>query len=130
MNSRIGNIENKDGNWDRVGLWLSGVCVVHCLLTPIIVAVLPMGSSFLDLDTWTHWVLGLLLIPTVFIGVRSSIKNGRPARIRGYFFLGGLLVFLGLLAGEYSGEFAESILTIIGGILLVIGHWQNWKGGQ
>jgi len=124
----IRDLDNKDGFWDRIGLWLSGVCAIHCLMTPIIVAVLPIGSNFFDLDSWTHWILGALLVPTVLIGIRSSIKNGRPSYIRSLFFGGGLLVVLGLLAGEFHSHSLESVLTFIGSIVLVAGHWKNWRG--
>ncbi len=128
MSSSIPNIENTEGFWDRVGLWLSGICVIHCVLTLVFFAALPLGSTVFDFDTWTHFVLALLLVPTVAIGYRSSIKKGRPFYIRMLFLVGGSLVLVGLLAGELYSETAESILTILGSTGLVIGHWKNWRG--
>jgi len=130
MSTRLGNIENTDGYWDRLGIWLSGLCVIHCVLTPLLLTALPISSSFFNFESWTHWILALLLIPTVVIGFRSSIRKGRATYVRVLFLLGGLLVLAGLLVGENYPEIAETILTIIGGLFLVAGHWKNWKGDK
>ena len=61
---------------DRLGIALSGICIVHCLITPIALTVLPIFtlSSFVE-DILFHQLMLWLVLPTsalaLFIGCRK-----------------------------------------------------------
>lgn len=111
------------GRLDRMGVLLSGLCAVHCVLGIVIVAGLGLGGGLL-LDPAIHRV-GLLLA-TVIAGVAiglGAIQHRRPlpfvVAMTGLSFMGGGL------AVEHGIE--EAVLTIIGVTLVSAGHILNLR---
>ena len=111
------------GRLDRIGLALSCLCAVHCVLGIVIVAGLGLGGAFL-LDPAIHRV-GLLLA-TIVAGVAiglGAIQHRRAApfvvAMMGLSFMGGAL------AVEHGPE--EAVLTIIGVSLVALGHVLNLR---
>ena len=111
------------GKLDRIGLALSCLCAVHCVLGIVIVAGLGLGGAFL-LDPAIHRV-GLLLA-TIVAGVAiglGAIQHRRAApfvvAMMGLSFMGGAL------AVEHGPE--EAVLTIIGVSLVALGHVLNLR---
>lgn len=111
------------GKFDRLGLVLSGLCAVHCVLGLVIVAGFGLGSSLL-LDPVVHRV-GLLLatlIAGVAIGL-GAIQHRRAAPF--VVAMTGLTFMGGALAVEHGPK--EAVLTIIGVALVAIGHLLNLR---
>lgn len=111
------------GRLDRVGIALSCLCAVHCVVGLVLVAGLGLGSTFL-LDPIIHRV-GLLLatvVAGVAIGV-GAVRHRRPlpfvVAMTGLSFMGGAL------AVEHGPD--EVLLTIIGVTLVAAGHILNLR---
>ena len=109
------------GRLDRVGVVLSSLCAVHCVLGIVIVAGFGLGGG-LFLDPAIHRI-GLLLatlIAGVAIGL-GALQHRQPlpfvVAMTGLSFMGGGL------AVEHGVE--EAVLTIIGVTLVAAGHVLN-----
>lgn len=109
---------------DSVAIGVSFACLVHCLALPLIIALLPAWSAWLDVPEAFHvWIL-------VFAAPFSLTVLLRAARGRLWFaplWLGiaGLVAMgLALLAGNTT---METVVTTIGGILLASAHLMNWR---
>ena len=109
------------GRLDRVGVVLSSLCAVHCVLGIVIVAGFGLGGGLL-LDPAIHRI-GLLLatlIAGVAIGL-GAIQHRRPlpfvVAMTGLSFMGGGLAV--------SHGVEEAVLTIIGVTLVSAGHVLN-----
>lgn len=112
--------------FDRLGLLLSCLCAVHCVLGVVIVLGVGLGSSFL-LDPRIH-EFGLLLatlVAAVAIGL-GALKHRRAApfvtAMTGLSFMGGAL------AVPHGVE--EAVLTVIGVTLVAAGHILNLRGAH
>ncbi len=108
--------------WDRLGAWLSGLCVVHCLLLPVVLLLLPAGSLVFDAYHGAHYVFAALLAPlTVFV-----VWEARQGRRRGastvLFVTGLVALFAALLFHETQDILVHTGLTVIGSVLLITGH--------
>jgi hypothetical protein len=106
---------------DRIAIGLSGLCLVHCLASAILVAMLASAGGML-LDPIIHEV-GLLLaigLGMVALG-RGVVEHGfmMPAAVGGL----GLGVMAGALTLPHDG--AEVLYTIIGVAILALGHDLN-----
>jgi hypothetical protein len=106
---------------DRVAIGLSGLCLVHCLASTILLAVLASAGGLL-LSPAIHEV-GLLLaigLGLVALG-RGIIEHGfmMPAAVGGL----GLGVMAGALSLPHDG--AEVVYTIVGVAILALGHDLN-----
>ncbi len=109
--------------WDRLGVLLSGLCAVHCLLMPLLLVALPLwhGAHALH-DAW-HPVAAVLLVP---VTLRATHRGGGPRSAR--LLRSGLaIVWLGLLAHVLLGEIAGVGLTLVGSLLLIAGHGCNLR---
>ena len=106
---------------DRVAIGLSGLCLVHCLASTILVAMLASAGGML-LNPIIHEV-GLMFaigLGIVALG-RGVIEHGfmMPAAVGGL----GLGVMAGALTLPHDG--AEVIYTILGVAILALGHDLN-----
>lgn len=119
-----GGVVNKKGFWDRLGIGLSSVCAVHCLLVPIFVSLIPLWPALEHVHEFTHLVFFLAIAPTVILSLKRLHAN---KWVRFYLFSGTLIIFLAWLLNGYLGEYGEAGVTFIGSLLLITGHWINYR---
>ncbi len=111
--------------WDRVGIGVSGLCLVHCLIAPFALAVLPLWPAAFTLHAWLHVAFALVLIPITgyaMWGARRWHGSRQAAGLLG----AGLLLVVAAAFGPF-GEMSAAVVTILGSVLLVAGHWRNWR---
>jgi len=108
------------GRWDTIGIALSGLCLLHCLLLPLLVALTPTISVVAG--EGVHRMLLLVLVPPLLLAlVRGRRRHGR--RDPSALLLTGLAL---LLAGAFLGSEAWEVpLTVAGSIAVVTGHALN-----
>ena len=111
----------KGGAIDRLAIGLSGLCLVHCLASAIVLAVLSAAGGLL-LSPVFHEV-GLVLA----IGL-GSIALGRGVIDHGFMMpvaVGsvGLGVMAGALTMHHDGM--EAVYTMIGVAIVALGHDLN-----
>ena len=109
---------------DLIAATLSGLCVVHCLATPVLLA---LGSSGLLLGIFSsEWFHYLMLLPIAAFLVWSLPGGWCVHRSKTPFVL-GLGGFLLLITALFGPHEAEAALSIIGGMLLISAHLYNRK---
>ena len=110
-----------NGSMDRAAIALSGLCLVHCLATSVVLAVLASAG-------------GLLVAPVVHeIGLSLAIMLGIVALGRGVLEHGFMMpsavggLGLGVMAGALgmSHGSGSTVYTIIGVAILALGHDLN-----
>ena len=108
------------GLLDRLAIGLSGLCLVHCLATSVIVALLASAGG--------------LLSPIIHeVGLTLAIALGIIALGRGIFEHGFMMpsavggLGLGVMAGSLTLPHStiETIYTMIGVAILALGHDLN-----
>ena len=113
--------ENRVGALDRWAMALSGLCLVHCLASAVLVAVIASLGGVL-FSPHIHEV-GLVLaigLGVVALG-RGIVDHGfmMPSAVGGL----GLGVMAGALSMPHGG--AETLYTIVGVGILALGHDLN-----
>ena len=117
------------GRLDRLGIVLSGICIVHCLALPLLLAALPfLGGSLLGGHGF-HEVLLLAVLPVSMVALGFGWRRHGDARV---LWLGG--AGLALLAFATYGyrliglpEDWERVISIIGGLIHAAGHVLNFR---
>lgn len=117
-----------DVGLDSFAIGASIACLVHCLLLPILFALLPAASTFLRIPESFHIAAFLLAIPASALAMRSGYRRHGTALPAAFAFTGLILLGLGALAG--LGFFFEAGTSVIGSLLLAFGHLRNWRLGQ
>lgn len=112
---------------DRWGIFLSGLCLVHCLLTPIIIFLIPWLEAYLREEIF-HALLFIIILPLAFITFYSGHKIHRSKRpiILGTLGIAFLASDLILPESMHEIAFLHTGLTIFGSLLLVGAHYFNW----
>ena len=111
----------RDGAMDRIAIGLSGLCLVHCLASAVLVAMLASAGGIL-LDPIVHEVGLFLAIGLGLLALgRGIVEHGfmMPAAVGSL----GLGVMAGALSLPHDG--AEVMYTIVGVAILALGHDLN-----
>ena len=123
--------------WDRTGVFVASLCVLHCLAFPFIVASLPASRVFFN----HSWLEASILILGVIVGSISFYTSYKKHRKIGPTILGLLGVsflfsnlFWFRFQPVHSHELIEAQgfswhnvdpLMILGGLFLILGHLWN-----
>jgi len=108
-----------------IGIFLSGICIVHCLTFPLLTLVLSLdtfASIFYD-ETKVHIFLFILVSIIYLIVFPKSFINDRRLIPIILASIGVISLFTGL----FQEEKIEIILTVFGGILLMFAHYKNYQ---
>ena len=111
---------------DRLAIGLSGLCVVHCLGTTIVLAILASAGGMLGAPIIHEIGLSLaMLLGAVSLG-KGIIDHGytMPSAVGG---LG-----LGVMAGALTlpHDWTEALYTVIGVGILALGHRLNFIAAE
>ena len=110
---------------DAVGIALSALCALHCLLTVVLISSIGLASSWLlapEIHTWGLAAATLIAGVAIGIGaVRHRRRTPFVVAMTGLTFMGGAL------AAPHGMQ--EAVLTIIGVALVSLGHILNLKHG-
>jgi hypothetical protein len=117
---------------DRLSIAFSGICIVHCLLTPIALTILPILtlSSFVE-DLLFHQLMLWLVLPSSSIALFIGCRKHRNFRIAASGILGMLvLVLVAFLGHQILSPTSEKVLTSVGGLILAYSHFLNYRACQ
>ena len=106
---------------DRIAVGLSGLCLVHCLATAVLLGLLSAAGGFLGAPIIHEVGLSLAMILGSVALVRGILEHGfmMPSAIGGL----GLGVMAGALTLPHDGT--EALYTVIGVMILALGHRLN-----
>ncbi len=113
---------------DRAGIFVSAFCLVQCLVLPVLLLASPLTSlGFLGHEAF-HLVLLAVIVP-VSVGAFSlgyRVHRNRTMLIPGLAGL-ALIAFAAVFGHDLLGNLGSALLTSVGGLLLITGHWINLR---
>lgn len=111
----------KGGMLDRLAIGLSGLCVVHCLASAVLLAVLSAAGGLLLSPVFHEVGLVLAIGLGAFVLGRGAIEHGflMPVAVGSL----GLGVMAGALTMGHGG--AEALSTVVGVAIVALGHDLN-----
>jgi hypothetical protein len=107
---------------DRIAIGLSGLCLVHCVGTTVLLALLSAAGGVLGAPIIHELGLSLAMVMGAIALGRGILEHGysMPSAVGGL----GLGVMAGALTLPHDGT--EALYTIIGVGILALGHRLNW----
>ncbi|GAC1631826.1 MAG: MerC domain-containing protein [Nevskia sp.] len=110
---------------DVLALSFSGLCLVHCLALPVLIAVLPLAASSFVADERFHQWLLLGVVPTSVLALGWGWRRHRSPLV---FWLG--LAGMALMSYAAFGGLSidgERSFTVVGAVMLAAGHLRNYQ---
>jgi hypothetical protein len=142
---------NSHGWADKLAISMAGVCAVHCLLTPVLVVMLPiLATSFFVHQDFHLWML-YLVIPTTSFAIFMGCRKHKDKWVAALSAIGlSVLIFAlvyerqqrsnaDLLAEAHCEhcvrDVSETVLPMnfaawintLGGLFLAGGHIRNYR---
>jgi hypothetical protein len=126
---------------DKVGIFLSALCVIHCLATPFLIILSPWLGSYFD-SKWSHLGIFIFIVPVAYFTFYRFYKNHRNKKPMILGTIGIFILGVALLSPGHSWEIAhdelhnhseehfnyiDTIINIVGSIILMVGHLMNIK---
>ena len=111
---------------DRLGMWASTACVVHCLLTPVLLSMSAVVAHLLPSEERTHRSLAVLVAALGGIAlVRGFRRHGKRTVL--YQMAAGLAcIGFAAFAGEAMPKpWMEIGITMVGSLLMIGAHRRN-----
>ncbi|HBD11683.1 MAG TPA: MerC domain-containing protein [Porticoccaceae bacterium] len=113
---------------DKSAIGLSILCTLHCLAMPLAVVLLPSIAALPLADEAFHYWMLIGVLPVSTYALTMGCKKHQHYRL---LLLGGaglsILVFAAFAGHDILGETWEKALTVIGAMILAIGHTWNHR---
>ena len=111
---------------DRMAIGLSGLCLVHCLATTVLLALVSAAGGMLGAPIIHEVGLGLAMIMGGISLGRGILEHGysMPSAVGGL----GLGVMAGALTLPHDGS--EALYTVVGVAILALGHRLNFIAAE
>jgi hypothetical protein len=111
--------------FDSISIFVSALCVIHCILLPIFLTTLPLWGFEVMENIWIE--SGTILISLVAGGWaiwRGYVKHHQRLFIP-LLFIAGLSLMI--TANLIKNEKAEMVLKGAGALLVIVAHVVNWR---
>ena len=118
------NSSNHLGLLDNAAVALSGICLLHCLTLPILIAALPFTGQFSE----GHFHIQMLLVavPVSVIAFALGYQRHHVKSVIAWGSIGMLLLVLGGTVVHSSfGLVADRAVTICAALILALAHYFN-----
>lgn len=111
----------KHGNADYVGITGSVLCIIHCIITPV----LAVSSSVFLKDTLVEGMhlLGYVFILVNGLAVYYATRHTHSVRLNQFLWGAFALFSISIVLEEISEAF--HYLSYLGSFLLIVGHGLN-----
>lgn len=113
---------------DTPAIALSALCLVHCLVFPVLTALLPSLAVIPLEQEIFHIAMVVCVIPISIYALTMGCKQHKNRSIA---YLGGvgiILLIAAVIFGEHHlGEVGEKLLTTIGALVITFAHFRNFK---
>lgn len=116
---------NSSNNFlDRMGIWASSLCALHCLLLPILIPLIPyIGASFVAQDWFERSILTISMVIGFWALLSGFYRYHRQIYPLYSLVLGGLIYW----NKDMFGEAYEPFTIATGALLIIAAHIINFK---
>jgi len=111
---------------DQLGIIASALCLIHCILTPVVLSLSAVWVHYLPAEERFHRVLAAMVAAIGCIAIIRGYRKHRRLRVFGL-MVGGLgLIFAGAYLGNrLPSHTAEMAVTMTGSGLMIAAHLTN-----
>jgi hypothetical protein len=113
---------------DKLGMFLSGLCAIQCAMLPILLSISAVVPK------WAHlghgWVWMTVIGAIALWSFSRGWKSHHDKKVVLLFVSGYLSLLVATLLEDKVSILIESALFVLGGTLMVMAHWRNYRQMQ
>ena len=111
---------------DQIGIWASGLCVIHCLLTPVVLSLSVVSAHFLPSEERTHRILAVSIALVGAIALVKGYRQHKRMHVPLLMAIGLAFIFGGAWFGDrLPSHAAEVAITLMGSGFMIAAHRIN-----
>lgn len=116
--------DSSNGMLDKLGIWISSVCALHCLLLPLLLPIAPLVASSVFAEVWfERTILSFSILvgfAALFVGFHKYHRQLYPIYS---LVLGGLIYW----NKDIFGHHYEPFTIAVGALLIIAAHLINLR---
>ena len=113
---------------DKAAIGLSLACTIHCLASPLIIALLPSFVALQLNDEAFHMWMVFAVVPMSVYALTMGCRQHRRYHLLTLGLLGISCLILAIVLSEaLLGETGEKLLTSLGAGAIAYGHYRNYR---
>jgi MerC mercury resistance protein len=111
---------------DGLGIIASALCMVHCVLTPVVLSLIAVWAHYLPSEERFHRILAALIATFGAVAIIGGYRRHRRCRVLLLMSVGLVLIFAGAYWGSrLPSHLAEVAVTMVGSCFMIAGHFLN-----
>jgi hypothetical protein len=111
---------------DRLGIWASALCVVHCIVTPVLLSMSVVFSRLIPGEERTHRTLAVGIAALGAIALINGYRRHGRRRVFAMMGAGLVFIFVGAFYGSrMPAHIDEVLVTMTGSVLMIAAHRMN-----
>ncbi len=117
---------------DQAAIALSALCVLHCLMLPLLLLGVPAVSA-LSVAGGEHFHAAMLAfaIPVSLVALGMGFRRHGNRSIVFFGFVGIAMLLIGAtIMHDLAAEWPEIVVTLVGSFTLAYAHWLNLRRGR
>jgi hypothetical protein len=122
MSDAVPKIDNT--KFDRMGVWVTGLCALHCLLLPLFISVIPFIASSFVASAWFERTILSVSILVGFVALLIGFNQYHRQLYPMYSLtLGGLIYW----NKDMFGHAYEPLAILLGAVFIIAAHLVNLR---
>ncbi len=115
--------------WDTLGVSLSALCIVHCVVLPLLLIMGPtLLHEWLPHEDRTHVILLAFILGIAGLAFVSGYRVHGKKRPVIWMAVGiTIITYASFFAHDQLGHFSEPIIAIVGSLALIRAHILNHR---
>ena len=111
---------------DRVGIWASALCIVHCTITPVLLSYSAVFAHFLPSEEKVHRSLAVGIAAIGLLALLRGYRKHRRKRVWGFMGTGLGLIFAAAWWGDHlPSHWMEVVVNLLGSSFMILAHRTN-----
>jgi uncharacterized membrane protein YfcA len=112
--------------FDRVGIWASAMCFVHCLVAPVVLSLSAVYAHFLPSEEHTHRALAVCVTIFGAVALVVGYRRHNKKSIIALMMLGLTFISTGAFYGDrLPSHWYEVAITMAGSCCMIVAHRLN-----
>jgi uncharacterized membrane protein YfcA len=105
---------------------ISGLCLFHCVLSPLVFVFFPAAEAYMPGDDATHHAFGLIVMITGVIAFAKAYERHRQRFVLALLVVGMIVLASGSYGHHFiRDEWLNMVLVMSGSLILLLAHYLN-----